>query len=59
MNTEENIDTYSTILRVLDGLKYTQLNIQSKPARDMLAREITVEVDKNIKQLVEAICCGG
>ena len=59
MNEDNNTDTYATILAVLDRWKHSQVNMQSQCAREMLAKELSDEVDKNIKQIVEDICCGG
>lgn len=47
------------MLRVLDKWKGYQLNLASEHDQLLIAQEIGKEVEKEFKQMVEDICCGG
>jgi len=59
MKTKDLTDVEVLVLRVLDKWKGYQLNLASEHDQLLIAQEIGKEVEKEFKQMVEDICCGG
>mgnify|MGYP001265855361 FL=1 len=47
------------ILKVLEEIQDSQINIKSESAREFLADKLEPELQQHINQILEEVCCGG
>jgi hypothetical protein len=47
------------ILKVLEEIQDSQINIKSESAREFLANKLEPELQKYLNEILEDVCCGG